>query len=56
MKRMTSAEIQPKRAAPRTARTCSLPVGHAGLDMVGTSAAPNSFQFLGEGERYPDQC
>lgn len=38
-------EMQPKRAAPRTARACSLSVGHAGLHMVGTSAAPNSLQM-----------
>lgn len=43
-----SAEIQPKRAAPRTARACWQPVGHEGLDMVGISAAPNGIQFLGE--------
>lgn len=52
----TSAEIQPKRAAPRTATACTLSVGHAGPHMVGTSAAPSDLQFLGEEERYPHQC
>lgn len=44
------AEMQPTRAAPDTARACSLSVGHAGLHTSGTSAAPNGLQLLGEAD------